>query len=74
MFSKQVKQVLQRKGGGTGLAIYSIAKTPLNSVLMDTCQLLWLLRSGKLNGYKVEMRKICLQMKIAKLVKFMVEI
>ena len=27
MFSKQVKQVLQRKGGGTGLAIYSIAKT-----------------------------------------------
>ena len=27
MFSKQVKQVLQRKGGGRGLAIYSIAKT-----------------------------------------------
>ena len=27
----------------------------LNGVSMDKCQLLWLLRSGKVAGYKIEM-------------------
>ena len=70
IINKKVQQVLQRRSREIGVVMELQKKTKwtmiktlhdilsefcLNGVSMDKCQLLWLLRSGKVAGYKVEM-------------------